>query len=304
MEVKAAAWGTVGLVIVAFGAVVIYAIEREGIKNDLTKASGELSSMKNLLETRHKSLADRQGAYAALQQRVALITATTERIKTEEGKNEKTLALIDQLRGEWAMARAAFARQIEQVRSKTKDETVASMTLADGNELRAVRFKEMKDTTVMLEHSAGIAKVALANMPKDWAGRLALGWNPKLTAELSGKPDEPEPEIPAAAPLKTAEMVRQEHRESVKRAGVGDAELKIKALERRIMEIQRARQAELQNASDYSRKYDLAQSKGNSSNHGVKRDEATRAAASLQNQIQAIQIQIGKLQEEIFQNSR
>lgn len=304
MEVKAAAWGTVGLVIVAFGAVVIYAIEREGIKNDLTKAQGELSTMKNLVETRLKSLSDRQTAYAALQDRVALITATTERIRIEEGKNGKTQEGIDQLRGEWAGTRSAFAKEIDQVRQKTRDETVASMILADGNELRGVRFKDMKDTTVMLEHSAGIAKVALANMPKDWAGRLALGWNPELTAELSGKPDEPEPEPPAAPALKTAEMVQQEHKESVKRAGVGDAEMKIKALERKIAEVARARQGQLQTASEYSRKYDLAQYKGNSSNHGVKRDEATRAAAALQKQIQAIQIQIGQLQEEIFAKSR
>ena len=304
MEIKAAAWGTVGLVNVAFGAVVIYAIEREGIKSELNKSQGELGSMKSLVETRVKSLSDRQAVYSALQDRVAQITGTTGRIKIQEGKNVKTQSVIDQLRGDWVKTRSAFAREIDQVRQKTKDETVPSMVLADGNELKAVRFKEMKDTTVMLEHSAGIAKVALANMPKDWAGRLALGWNPRLTAELSGKPDEPEPVAPAAAPKKTAEMVQQEHKESVKRAGVGDAEQKIRALERKMSEVSRARQGQLQTASEYSQKYHTAQMKGNSSNHGVKRDEATRAAAALEIQMQAIQVQIGKLQEEVFGKSR
>ncbi len=303
MEVKTAAWGTVGLVIAAFGAVVIYAIEREGIKNDLTRARNEMGSLQSMVETRKKTLADRQEAYAALQDRIAAITASTEKIKFQEAKNEKTLEKIGGLREEWAMTRANFAREIDRVRQKTRDETVPQMILADGNELKAVRFKEMKESTVILEHTAGIAKVPLANMPKDWSGRLALGWNPKLTSELSGKPDEPEPEAPQAAPVKTAEMAQQEHRESVKRASVTDADAKIRALERKINETRKARAAHLAVAMEYGRKYDLAQYKGNSSNHGVKRDEARKLAAACDAQIEVFQRQIGKLQEEIDEKS-
>lgn len=303
MEVKTAAWGTVGLVIVAFGAVVIYAIEREGIRNDLTRAKNETGSLQSMVETRRKTLADRQEAYAALQDRLAAIMASTEKIRLQEAKNEKVVEQIAVLREEWAATRAAFAKEIERVRQNTREETVPQMVLTDGNELKAVRFKEMKDNIVVLEHTAGIAKVPLDNMPEDWVGRLALGWNPRLSAELSGKPDEPEPEAPVAAPVKTAEMAQQEHRESVKRASVTDAESKIRSLERKITETQNARAGHLAVAVEYDRKYALAQSKGNSSNHGVKRDEARKMASACDAQIKAIQNQISKLQEEIAEKS-
>ena len=303
MEVKTAAWSTVALVIVAFGGTVIFAIEREGVKNDLSKARGELNSMRSTLDIRRKTLADRQEAYALLQDRLAAISDSTDRIKLQEGKNDQTQDTIETLRKDWTRTRAAFAKDIDQVRQNTKDELVSAMVLADGTELKAVRFKEMKDNTIVLEHAAGIAKLPLANMPKDWSGRLALGWNPKLSAEFSGKPDEVAPEAPAPAPVKTVEMAQQEHRESVTRAGVTDALAKIKMLERKIVDTQKARSAQISVAQEYERKYALAQYKGNSSNHGVKSDEAYRIAEGLANQVSAIQQQISRLQQEVAEKS-
>ena len=304
MEVKTAAWGIVSLVIVAFGGIVIYAIEREGIKSDLSKSQSELNTVKALIETRQKSVVDRKEAYAALQERINLLTSTTERIKAIESQNEQLRTTIDQRRAQWTNTRAAFAKDIDAIRQKTKDEILPSMILADGKALKSVRFKDLKDATAILEHADGIAKVPLTNMPPDWTARLALGWNPKLSAELSGKPDEAPPVISAAAPSKTAEMVLQEHRESVKRAGVSDAEQKIKALERKVIDLERAQQTQIRISSEYAEKYNLAQMKGNASNHGVKRDEAARAAAAIGNQIEAVRAQIDKLFGEIDKNLR
>ncbi len=299
MEVKTAAWGAVALVITAFGAVVIYAIEREGIKNDLAKARTGMNAEQAMLDSRKKTLADRNEAYAALQDRLSAIETSTQRIKAREEKNGAILQEIEMLRRNWTKTRLAFAAEIEVVRQQIRDETVPEMALGDGEILKSVRFKEMKDSTVILEHTSGIAKVPLANMPADWIGRLALGWNPKLTAELSGKPDAPEPEAAPVATSKTAEMVQQEQRESVKRADVTDAKGKIRTLERKIAEAHRSRTNQLEVARQYAYKHQLALSKGNSSSHGVKRDEATRQAAALENQINAAQAQIIKLQEEI-----
>ena len=83
-----------------------------------------------------------------------------------------------------------FSRDIDQVRQKTKDEVLPEIVLMDETRLKKARFNQIKDNIVILEHADGIARVPLTNMPQDWVGRLALGWNPKLTAELSGKPDE------------------------------------------------------------------------------------------------------------------
>lgn len=299
MEAKAAVWGAIGLVIVSFGAVVIYAIEREGIKNDLTKVRGGYSAQQAMLDTRRKTLTDREAAYAGLQERVASITAITQRTKQLEEQNNGLQGEVDGLRNTWAKTRAAFARDIETVRQKNRDEIVPQMVLADGNPLKTVRFKEMKDKIVILEHSAGIAKVPLTNMPPDWIGRLALGWNPKLSAELSGKPDEPEPEAAPEVASKTAEMAQAEHRESVKRADVTDAEARIKMLQRKIEEATVSQRRQLEVAQEYSYKHQNAIAKGNTSSHGVKRDEARRAAASLDAQIRAAHDQISKLGEEI-----
>lgn len=304
MEVKSAAWATVALVITAFGGVVIYAIEREASKSDLSKARKELSSMEAMVDTRKRTLAERQETLAATQDRVAGISAAMSRIQAAETKNASLQSKVEELRTGWGKTLAAFRKDVELVRQRTRDDVTPEMVLADGNSLKAVRFKDLKDTTVILEHGAGIAKVPLSNMPADWIGRLALGWNPKLPSALSGKPDEPEPVAVVAAPVKTVEMAQQEHRESVKRADVTDAEAKIKSLERKIVEARKAHAVQSQIAIEYQNKLTLAQLKGNSSSHGVKRDEARRAMAALDNQVNAAQEQIQKLYEEIRQKTQ
>ena len=299
MEVKTAAWGTVSLVIVAFGAVVIFAIERESIKNDLIKARNGLSGQQALLDTRRATLANRQEAYAALQDRIASIQSISERIRILEEKNVGVQKQIDGLRGEWETCRAAFARDIDQVRQKTKDEALPEIVLMDETRLKKARFNQIKDNIVILEHADGIARVPLTNMPQDWVGRLALGWNPKLTAELSGKPDEVEVVAAPEPPVQTAEMAQAEQRASVKRADVGDALAKITSLERKIAEADRARVNQLKIAQEYGYKHQLAQSKGNTSSHNVKRDEAAGMAENLARQINAAREQIQKLNAEI-----
>ena len=299
MEVKTAAWGTVSLVIVAFGAVVIFAIEREGIKNDLVKARNGWSGQQSLLDTRRATLANRQEAYDSLQDRIASIQSISERIRILEGKNADVQKQIDGLRGEWETCRAAFARDIDQVRQKTKDEALPEIVLMDETRLKKARFNQIKDNIVILEHADGIARVPLTNMPQDWVGRLALGWNPKLTAELSGKPDEAIVVAVEEKPVQTVEMVQAEQRASVKRADVGDALAKITSLQKRIAEAERARSGQLKIAQEYGYKHQLAQSKGNTSSHNVKRDEATAIAENMARQISAAQEQIQKLNAEI-----
>lgn len=304
MEVKSAAWATVALVITAFGGVVIYAIEREASKSDLSKARKELSAMETMVDTRKRTLTERQETLATTQDRVVGITSAMTRIQSTLEANAALQSKVDGLRTGWGKTLAAFRKDVDLVRQRTRDEVTPEMVLADGNSLKTVRFKDLKDTTVILEHGAGIAKVPLANMPADWIGRLALGWNPKLPSALSGKADEPEAVAAVAAPMKTVEMAQQEHRESVKRADVTDAAAKIKSLERRIVEARKAHMVQSRIADEYQTKLNLAQLKGNSSSHGVKRDEARRAMAALDNQVNAAQDQIQKLYDEIRQKTQ
>lgn len=173
------------------------------------------------------------------------------------------------------------------------------MILGDGTKLKSARFKEIKDKIAIMEHADGIARVPLQNMPADWVWRLALGWNLVLSAELSGKPDEPEPEAAPVAPVKTVEMQQAEQRASVNRADVTDAIAKIKTLERKIQEAQRSHASQLAIARQYQYKYELAVAKGNSNSHNVKRDEANAMAETLSRQIQAAQQQIQLLNEQI-----
>lgn len=299
MEMKTAAWSTVAMVIAAFGGVVIFAIEREASAKDLSRAKSGLTSEENLLDTRRRTLAERERALVEAQERSSQVVAMDAEIKKLEAANEEQLGKVREQRMAWAKLRREFSSEIDVVRKKTREEIVPRMVLADGNQLTSVRFKEMKDSVAILEHTAGIAKVGLANMPADWVGRLALGWNPVLPAMLSGVPDAA-PEAPAAAaPVKTAEMAQQEHRESVKRASATDAEAKIKVLQRKIAEYTAAREGQLRVAYEYNQKHLNALAKGNVSSHGVKRDEATRLAATMEKQIRAANDQISALMMEV-----
>jgi hypothetical protein len=299
MEVKTAAWATVALIIASFGGVVIFAIERESIKSDLVKARAAFNGQQAMLDTRRKTLADRKSAYTLVQGRVAAIQEVTQRIKSQEDKNTQITKEIERLRGEWAGKRASFAKTIETVRQKTQDGTIPELVLGDGKILKSARFKEIKDKIAILEHTDGIARVPLDNMPVDWVGRLALGWNPTLSAELSGKADEPAPEAAPEAPVKTVEMMQAEQRASVNRADVTDAIAKIKTLERKIQEAERSRTNQLNIAEQYDYKYRVALSKGNANSHNVKRDEAKAIAETLSRQIEAAQQQIQSLSEQI-----
>ncbi|MES2707191.1 MAG: hypothetical protein V4726_11380 [Verrucomicrobiota bacterium] len=303
MEVKTAAWSTVALVIAAFGAVVIYSIEREGIKGELSQTQKEFDGQESVLATQIKTLASRKADYEALQGRVAAITAIGKRMEAQESKNGETTKRVEELRAAWASERKAFARDIDSVRAHAKDDVMPELKLVDGKTLKSVHFKEIKDSLVILEHSDGIARVPLANMSPDWMGRLALGWNPRLSAELSGQPDAPEPVAEAAAPVPTVAEVRQAHVESVKRADVTEMESKIRALTRQIANATAAIRRFEDVASEYEQKYMNALSKGNMSNHKVKRDQALSSAKSLREQIIAAQSQINRLMEEIRQKS-
>lgn len=299
MEMKTAAWATVALVIAAFGGVVIFAIEREASTKDLQKAKNDLVSEENLVDARRRSLADRERALVEAQDRSSKVLALGGEIKKAEEANATLQEQINSQRQAWAKLRGQFSSEIEIVRKKTREDIVPEMVLADGNQLKSVRFKELKDSVAILEHTAGIAKVGLANMPKDWVGRLALGWNPTLPSELSGVPDAAPAAPVAQAPVKTAEMAQQEHRESVKRAGASDAEAKIKVLQRKIAEASAARNGQLQIARQYDDKHQLALAKGNVSSHGMKRDEARKMAAKLDQQIRAAETQISVLMQEL-----
>ncbi|MDB6070432.1 MAG: hypothetical protein JWL81_1603 [Verrucomicrobiales bacterium] len=299
MEMKTAAWSTVAMVIAAFGGVVIFAIEREASAKDLSRARNGLSAEENLLDTRRRTLAERERALVEAQDRSSQVVALDAELTKMQAANEALLEKVAEQRLVWAKLRRDFSSEIDLVRRKTREEIVPRMVLADGNQLLSVRFKEMKDSVAILEHTAGIAKVGLANMPADWVGRLALGWNPVLPSLLSGVPDAA-PEAPAvAAPVKTAEMAQQEHRESVKRATATDAEAKIKLLQRKIGEFAAARDGQLRVAEEYDLKHRRALAKGNVSSHGVKRDEATRLAATMDKQIRAANDQISALMMEV-----
>lgn len=304
MEMKTAAWATVAMVIAAFGGVVIFAIEREASANELQKAKNDVASEENLVDTRRRSLADREKALVVAQDRSSKVVALGAEIKKIEDANGLLQNKINAQREAWAKLRGQFSNEIDSVRKRTREEIVPEMVLADGNQLKSVRFKEMKDSVAILEHTAGIAKVGLANMPPDWVGRLALGWNPTLPALLSGVPDAAPVAVVEKAPVKTAEMAQQEHRESVKRAGATDAEAKIKMLQRKIVEATAARNGQLKVAEEYDYKHRVAVSKGNVSSHGMKRDEAKKLAAKLDQQIQAAQTQISVLAQEINSVSR
>lgn len=303
MEVKTAAWSTVALVIVAFGAVVIYSIEREGIKSDLSKAQKELEGQETVLDAQKRSLASRNADFESLKGRVARMDALGKEIESQQEKNEATTRKINDLRAAWAEVRKAFSRDIDVVRGKAKDDIMPELKLVDGKSLKSVHFKEIKDNVVILEHSEGIARVAIANMNKDWMGRLALGWNPKLSAELSGVPDAPEVEAEKEVPVATVAEVRQAHVESVKRADVSQLEDKIKVLNRQIAEAQAAVSRHNKAAEEYANKYAQAQWKGNSSNYKVKRDAALKTAQMLSEQITAAQNQISALQQRIEDKS-
>ena len=293
MEVKTAAWGTVGLVIVAFGAVVIYAIEREVIKNDLIKARNGLTGQQALLVNRKKSLSD-------LQDSLASIEAVTERVRILEEKNAITLKQVETLRENWSSIKGTFAKHIDSVRQKMRDERIPMLTLADGSVLKLVHFKEANATTIVLEHTDGIAKVPLKNMPPDWIGRLALGWNPTLNAELSGKPVTEEAVGEVVVPLQPPDIAEIERTDSIKRASITDAEAKIRVLEQGIAENSKSANYHLTRAADFASKSSGRQI---SSYPGLVRKE-NAAAEGFQQRISTAQQQLYALQMLIDEKKR
>ncbi len=298
MEISTTAWATVAVVIVTFGAIVIYSIEREVIKSDLLKAKNEFSSEQSVLETRQKTLTERKASFASAQARATFIRESEFKLQQQEEQNAKALIEVTVLRDAWTKTRAAFAKDIEEVRQKTMDQVIPELVLNDGKRLKSARFKEMKEQIAILEHAEGIARIPADNMPPDWFGRLALGWNPKLSSDLSGKPDEEVVAVPET-PVKTIEQAQEEHRDSVKREDVNDAVARIKVLERKIIEAERSRANQFKIQQEYAYKHQLALAKGNSSSHNVKRDAAGAAVEAISNQINAAREQIQKLNEEI-----
>ena len=310
MEVKTAAWATVAVVIAAFGGIAIYTIDKETLSRDIGKANQQLAEKQQLQTNREDSLKEQRERLEKFREKTGQLDKLKEAAAKTAAGNKELEKAADELRTKWTGVRDAFARDIESVRQRVKDEKMASLLLADGGTLKHAQLTGVEGGVALFEHDAGMSKVPVANLPENLAGKLAPAWNPALPAELLPAPGAAE--IAAAAKKKgpvgpsleevNAAAAKETEAEPVKSPNaskIREIEGKIAGLQRTQVAAARGRAEHMRIYAEYSAKYENARANGRSNSHNIKRDDARTKADNFTQQSLNCEVEIQRLQGEL-----
>jgi hypothetical protein len=303
MDAKTGTWVVICLMIVAFGAVVIYGIEREVSVNEVSKARTELASITTVRASRSAMVDQSLSKLVGHRTALAELQGLEERVGLLEVEKVSLFTERDLAESAWKSEKEQFALSIQKVRTINFEEPLAEVVLQSGVKLLSARLKDVKPDMVILEHSAGITRVAGKDLPDGVGERWAVDWNPVLetTVSLSGGKEFVETEQTADSEvegpgIKDSEIESIDRKDSLRRVAIADLNLKLQRLRKSISDLTQVRQKHSTRASEFSSK---SNSKSGMSSYGGLAKKENAAAEAISIQIGALEATATQVQQQI-----
>jgi hypothetical protein len=152
----------------------------------------ELAELQVLLAQARGTLASKEEAARARRHALEIDRAVSDEYKViaeEHGKLSKEVA---DLEAQYAAIQHKFIEAVTQVRAAAPDLPPADVLLKDGVVLKDATVQRMSDQDITFQHSGGISKVEIKNLPPEIRERFRHQM-PPLTANNVQDPSTPEP---------------------------------------------------------------------------------------------------------------
>ncbi len=311
MESKSIIFGICGLVLAGGGGIVVQSIQAESLKADVHRKEAEVNALRQGLVNSKSRLTQNQERLAKTTSTTAAHLAQNQEQEELEREVSKQTRALESAKGKWDVDVQMMLDARTELCEQYKNQVIPSIPLKTGEALKDCRIMGIKDGTLLVQHSAGTARLTAAQLNPKLQDLFRLDFSPILTlppdpdapkashdpatdplASLKNMPP-PEPKIeppPSLNPAAGAAYVAKQQAINNLRAQIASANNQIDLFR--------------QQASDADTKFADARTKGRISSQSGIRDKALTAVTGLQNQINGMEAQIQNLELEIQQMQR
>jgi hypothetical protein len=192
-----------GLIIGVGGYYVVSSMNHEKQRSELNRAQEDLKNSQGALERMKSTLenAELEEARAQKEKQSAAssLNTNTSAVSALEAEKKALTAKLEAMQTEWEATFTGWKAAIDKNRAAAKALAPFSLPMPDGSTLEECVIKEITDTGVNIEHSAGVAKLTGKTLPAAMQTKYLPGWKPAAWPQTAAPAEQPADEPPTAA---------------------------------------------------------------------------------------------------------
>ena len=312
IEGKIFGWMLMLALLVAAAGFIIYTHEVDRLNGVLAEVHSTAESLSNIVQTKQKTVAQREGTVAAVSKAAEELEAIDARIAETLGNRDAATKKLETLQAEAEKLSSRFHDTVQAVRKKAVGEQLGDFKTPTGLVLNAARIQNVSDTAVSILHTNGVTRLQIKSAPPEMVSRFRLKAETPPAALSQSAGTSPaasaaSPTVAASPPAVLVAQVTPDPPPSMRTEpdpAAEEAASKVREIENRMGDLRvqiNAASANktswLSQASDYRALHERAQLMGRVSSHLIRANDATNRANACQAQIDAGNAALEKLRQ-------